>query len=319
MGIVNHKLCDTLAYLKQKLNMKKTFTLIAIMALFFSVRAQQLQNGGFENWTGNNPDNWYNIDALTGQFGLTTDLVQQVTINVPIGTYCVKLLNDSVIIPGQGATVLPGILSAGPLSLSQTEGIVWGKLPYAFRPDSLSFLFKYVPTNADTCGFSYSLTKNGVKVAGQDAGYFLLLPSTANFVRITIPWDYVSTDVPDSLSLVFISSLADNSQKGSTLWLEDVKIIGGGGSVGIEDLQIASAVKVYPNPTSDVVKVSVPEKFVGYTLQIVDVQGRIVAVQSINEVLTSVALTELANGQYFVRILSTDNGVIRQDQITVIK
>lgn len=299
--------------------MKKTFTLIAALVFFWSAQAQQIQNGGFENWTGGNPDNWYNIDALTAQFGLTTDLVQQVTTNVPVGTYCVKLLNDSVVIPGQGATVLPGILSAGPLSISQTEGIIWGKLPYAFRPDSLSFLFKYVPSGADTCAFSYSLTQNGAKVAGMDAGYFLLLPASPNFVRITIPWDYVNSNTPDSMTLVFISSLAESSQKGSTLWLEDVKIIGGGGSVGIEDLQLASTVKVFPNPTSDVVKVSVPDKFVGYTVQIVDAQGRVVAVKPLTEQTTNVNINDLANGQYFTRIISPENGVIRQDQITVIK
>ena len=63
-------------------------TLCIAMLLCVSVKAQIVFSNGFENWTGNVPDNW--VGSLTT---LEPDSILQYTADVHSGSYACRLVN----------------------------------------------------------------------------------------------------------------------------------------------------------------------------------------------------------------------------------
>ncbi|MCS6933928.1 MAG: T9SS type A sorting domain-containing protein [Chitinophagales bacterium] len=300
--------------------MKRIFTtLSAVVGLYYLSFAQlQLQNGGFEQWTGDNPNNWYHIEQLLSNFGLSADLVRKETTGVPQGTACVKLINQTVTVPGQGSIVLPGLISLGQLDFSQSQGIVWGKIPFAARPDTIKFYYKFETAGPDTNGFNFVFSKGGNDIGGSGSNSFFILPPAANFTQVAIPISYSSSQTPDSLSLVIISTLEEDATEGTQLLIDDIRFVyAGGGSVSLQDVLLSGSVRVYPNPASEGLHVNVPAEFIGYVIEIADLQGRVLLSASISDTHNTISLTNIPNGQYVTRIISKDKGIVRTESIQV--
>lgn len=82
-------------------------------------------------------------------------------------------------------------------------------------------------------------------------------------------------------------------------------------AVAIEDAQLAAQVKLYPQPTEDVLNISLPESFGSGDVQIFDLNGAEVARQDVTGVSAEVDVTPLASGMYIVR-LSNDKAVVNK-------
>ena len=67
-----------------------------------------------------------------------------------------------------------------------------------------------------------------------------------------------------------------------------------------------ASVKVYPNPAKNVVSISTKSTI--QSLQLFDVQGRLLEVSTINDVNATLDIASRANGIYFIKI-TTQKGV----------
>ena len=79
------------------------------------------------------------------------------------------------------------------------------------------------------------------------------------------------------------------------------------GALGINEENFA-AMNVYPNPASDAINVSFEAANADYSVDVLDIQGRVIASQVVNNVngtqVVSFATENMAKGNYIVRIAS---------------
>ena len=68
------------------------------------------------------------------------------------------------------------------------------------------------------------------------------------------------------------------------------------------DFEIDKSVKIYPNPTSSIVNIS--GDFNIKSIQLFDVQGRLLQTSLSNDTNTILDLTQKAKGMYFIKVIS---------------
>ena len=76
-------------------------------------------------------------------------------------------------------------------------------------------------------------------------------------------------------------------------------------STGIGDLSIAN-VSVYPNPTSDVIKISMEEITGNTTYRLFTITGRLILVEAIEGDITTVDMSHLESGIYLLQLQEGD-------------
>lgn len=73
---------------------------------------------------------------------------------------------------------------------------------------------------------------------------------------------------------------------------------------GIEDKDINLAFAIYPNPTADFVVLSVQNvNTLNMTYSLCNVEGKLIEKQEVNGSQTTIAMRDLANGIYFIKVL----------------
>lgn len=70
---------------------------------------------------------------------------------------------------------------------------------------------------------------------------------------------------------------------------------------------VDNLISVYPNPVKDVVNITVKNDSILKTIELYDVQGRLLQTQLVNDIFSELNLVERANGMYFIKI-NTDKG-----------
>jgi hypothetical protein len=82
-------------------------------------------------------------------------------------------------------------------------------------------------------------------------------------------------------------------------------------NVGI-DSWLANSVNLYPNPAKEVVNVECRmqnEEWDGATVEVLDVYGKLLQTVEMTSEITSLNVSGLANGMYFVRV-TTEQGAV---------
>lgn len=79
---------------------------------------------------------------------------------------------------------------------------------------------------------------------------------------------------------------------------------------GIEDKDINLSFAIFPNPTADFVVLSVQNANTAYmTYGIYDIEGKLIEKQDVNDSRTTIAMRDLANGIYFIKVLRKSSEV----------
>ncbi len=66
-------------------------------------------------------------------------------------------------------------------------------------------------------------------------------------------------------------------------------------------------ISIYPNPVKDIVNISIKDNSTIKTIELFDLQGRLLQTQLVNDISSELNVTERANGMYFIKI-NTDKG-----------
>jgi len=293
---------------------KKLFFTITTTFFFFNyVNAQNaIPNPGFENWTSagsyDNCTGWGTIDGSISSFCFCTGTAVKTSVAGEFhgGTLAMKLKTLSVF--GQTA---PGIAATGTINTSTQA--VDGGVAYNLLPDSIVGWYRYTPSGTDTGSVDITLSKWNTGTNARDIvahARFSQNASVASYVRFSQPLTYSLTGAPDTMVIVLLSSSTSAPQANSTMWVDDLDLIFNS-TTNIASNHIAnSLVSIYPNPSkgSFVIETGSTEK---QTMQIFDVNGKLVLTQIIND-KTNIDVSGLAEGVYNLNLINSEWFVVNK-------
>jgi hypothetical protein len=232
----------------------KKIVLLSFIAFSFSSHAQQtIPNAGFETWTNSfiyeEPTGWATLNPGIA-LGVPTTVTKSTSAHS--GTYAAKLKTVGADFDGDNVVdTIPGIAFLGTLDIiSQTtnEGI-----PFSGMPDTLAAWTKYnSPSANDQFLIIATLTKWNAALGMRDdiaSATIFSGSNTSVYTRQTAEFTYFSTDTPDTLSLMILSSAGQVPAINAELFVDDISFIYNNTS-NLNESSI-STWSVFPNPATD--------------------------------------------------------------------
>jgi Secretion system C-terminal sorting domain len=277
--------------------------------------AQNVPNGGFENWTTQGtveyPNNWLTTDAISAGQGSPFSL-GTVTKSTErhSGSFAAKMESKTLF----GVT-LPAFLVLGSRFInSNTFGI--GGIPFTGRPGSLQFWYKLTVAANDSAGVYFVLTRGGGTTAQVIGAAAAILPARTGYSQFSLPVSYAAGLAPDSLRLFFVCGTSGVAAS-STLWVDDLALSGAVAAAASAATQ--ATLSIYPNPSTsgEFVLASLQNPAVATApLRLYDAQGRLVRQQPaapLNEAHgRSVDLRGMPAGVYLLHLSTPDGSLTRK-------
>ena len=226
-------------------------------------------------FSGYNFVNWTQVSGFgTNVVGTDPDLIITVTSDKTF------VANFEV---GSGPVITnPTVATNAATSIGQTAATLSATIT---NPDNVTVTAKGFEWKATTGGTYTQVTGTGT---GNNFSYNLsgLTPNTSYTYKAFISFN------------------------GTTVYGDELTFTTQVDSTGIED-RLAAHVKLFPNPTSDVVNVQCTMNNVQLTgeLSVFDVYGKLLQIVSITSEITPVNVSGLADGMYFVRV-TTEKGAV---------
>jgi Secretion system C-terminal sorting domain len=301
--------------------MNRFFTLVFILFCFVQVSAQ-IPNHSLENWTKifnyDNPDDWKTGNGVLALIPGNNRFTVLKT-NFASDLQTAALLKTTYI--AATGEAIPGVLSTATIGVdfNTFEPTFTGGLPFTGRPEFLSFDYMYFPalndsTNApDTGGVFLYLTKfDTVQKVRDTIGFssFSGSDSVASYQTHQLKITYFSADDPDTLIVVFASSVSLESSNDETeLYIDNIQV---SWFTGIKTgfLNKEKAV-VYPNPARDELHVLQT----GYSSEIYfivfDLLGNRVQYMPLINGDNPVDISQLPAGMYVYQILDNNQKLMQ--------
>lgn len=291
----------------------KKMVLIFLLTVNLTVFSQNLLNSSFETWTNKgtyeDPNNWITFNMFS-TFSASYPIGVTKTTDAHTGSYACMLetkLDES------DTSVVSAFLFSG-------TGDVFSGLSYipnTVRPALMSFYYKYLPVNGDTSSMSISLTKWDSLSNSQvqiGSGALSFISSNTNFTLAQIPIEYLSTDAPDTMLIVFATSTGELPQVGTKLTIDEITFSMSG--LSLADLNLISS-SVYPNPAKNEVQFEVANAK-PTELVLTDLNGKIAGCYNLSHAEMKVDVSNLRTGTYLYE-LKENNKTISKGKMNVVK
>lgn len=313
--------------------MKKILVTLLALCFFTFANAQNLSNGGFEEWTNDTiATGWtstFNASTVIDYMGFPVP----VTINYSsahmvteahLGSYAMRIQGQTLL---SGMMQVPGVCHLG---VFDTEAIlntdfdnfdassfnltdyIHGGIEFAQIPTSVSAWIKYYPTG-DTMQMTIIATRwnNGTReiVARGD---YSTSETITDFTLIDIPIDtLIDNATPDTLNIIFTTAQSSECNPESDLIIDDIQL---NFENGITYLNL-NPFTVTPNPTTDFIQIHPAVENVPYQVQLFDVNGKIVWENQslIND--TQIDVQRFTQGVYFLQ--TQQNGKSSSHKIVI--
>jgi hypothetical protein len=288
--------------------------LLAIITLAIGARAaaQAVPNGGMEIWEPQlmgmyeDPQSWGTLNiaaALGGSANVTK------SPDSHSGQYAARL--ETIVVDGGGGMLdtAAGFMMLGEIDFMNSTYVQGA--PFTARPDSLIFWYKYSPAGADNMGVAAELTYwDGSSNQLVASAEWLSATTVGDYVRMSIPFEYESTETPDSLTVIFSSSASEDDASvgypGSVLYVDDISTYTNA-MASVISLKANEAIRVYPNPAKDVLNVTLAKDAV---IEIYNVLGaHVETVRSHSSGTTEIPTSRYNNGVY---LLKTSTGLTQR-------
>jgi hypothetical protein len=315
--------------------MKKIITILSLLGS--SVAFSQIPNNGMETWgTGGflepeGPVNYVSANVFASPLVSTLNPVSVTKgtgADAYSGTFSAKI--TTVKLASNPATgTIPdtvGVLMLGTVSLASSPPLKSGT-PWVQRLNAVEFYYKYSSVNNDNGAMMAYLTKwNGVTRDTLATAGYPITASTSSFTLASSPFNYdtnfPNNTMPDSLHVYFLSSarpwlnsiLVPNAPKvGSALWVDEAVAIGLN-----EKIDLFSMVKVFPNPSSDLVLFRSLNDH-AKKVEIIDINGKLIATGLFLNKEYSLTTEKIINGSYVYLIKDKNNSLLSKGKLEIVK
>lgn len=296
-----------------------TIVLAAVASVTTLVAKAQVPNGNLEAWM----DFSIYEDPDTNGILKTLNIISTFPQNPPVtcfkegnansGQYCAKIVANQVqalniFVPGVLGTVTPFFQPAIGCHLQK---------PYSGRPATFKAFIKYAPVTGDSAEmFSYVLKQNGNNFDTLGIAKKKFLQAINSWQEQVVDFTYTNTtDVGTHISLVFVTSKSYNFSNltgcagsvGSTMYIDDVSLTGYN---GVEEMLFTGEeINVFPNPTDNIVNITITDNLSNAKLSVTDMNGREISSQNVSGNQFTIDVNTLKAGNYLI-ILSQDNKVL---------
>ena len=301
--------------------MKQLFLLLFFISLFTAnTHAQNVPNGGFENWTTHGsgfnvfelPDSWNTTDSISLTQG--NHSVTKETVDYHGANYAMRLtpFTYNVIF------VIPGVATNGRINL--TTLAIEGGTPDTVRHAQLNGWYKFAPVANDSCTIQVTLYKfDGTVRTVVAAGVFGTTTSASVYTPFQVNLTYASGVSPDSVVIAVYSSALGSSHTGTGLLVDDFSFSGIVASTNDKD-DVVHSINVYPVPAKNNLTVQVDlKRNVHTSFEIADVTGRTMIVHQMNASTENINISRLSSGTYFYSLLDEKGLTLTSGKFSVIR
>lgn len=269
-----------------------TFALFVFALYTTNIKAQNLSNSGFENWSmvgfptmtdtidQEMPDNWTPMVSMFGLIFGGEPIEVYKSTDSHTGSYAAKFkINQN----GNGGDLM---------SLSQTNA----------RPDQMRFWYKKsLPSDTVNImvGFGkYNAALDTTEMIGMGQGYLVNIETS--YAEAIMPITFMTNDTPDSM-MVWIDYTSGTP--GGEFLIDDITFT----TIGMEETSAAADFNVYPNPATDAVTIE-HTSIENAQYSIYSISGQEVLSGELNETAlsTTIDLNELQPGMYLLKVNSGD-------------
>lgn len=205
--------------------MQKITLLLFLLCCQYVLAQTTLPNGGFELWTTTtytNPNGWQTLNILSS---LGAPVVAFPSPDAHSGNNALQVQTVSFF-----GNKIPGLCYLGEFDTSNPlNGTKFGK-PFSGQPTYLTGYYKYQPNGVDTGGISLQLWRFNPATNKRDtiaALTLTTLETNTSYTYFKIPLEYSQNIMPDSISLVIVSSSSDPpliGQVGTQLLIDDLAL-----------------------------------------------------------------------------------------------
>ena len=289
--------------------MKQLLLAISIL-IGTSIQAQQIPNGGFENWVqesyGEEPANW-------GEFGLQfLNSISPGSIDSTIvksqdaysGTYAMEIRSKALSgVPTD--TIIPLVM----LNLKNSN-LDSAKMKIDSTLLSLSGYIKQDLVSADSNSTSISVfVYSGGSITGLGAMEFNM--NIVNYTSFDIPIFYFGTIAGDSIEVWITAGNSNAPVPGNIMLLDDFELHYQTAITGIEET-ISSEISVYPNPFNDqlIIELQTPNT---KEFKIYSILGEMVLKGSVSSDINTIDLSNLPANIYFLKMENQSIKLIKQN------
>ncbi|MCH2214586.1 MAG: T9SS type A sorting domain-containing protein [Flavobacteriales bacterium] len=299
--------------------MKFTAFLISICLSLVGISQQQVTNGGFEEINPNVqfpeypfPENWtsYHSTIDWNQYPcIPVPVTGEVTADSYSGDWAIKMQTKGC----EGESVLSGGYFLG--ALNPELPIFYSNI-YTSRPESLSFYYKFNSVENDSARYYLSLMNYDTVTPGltvleriDTVGFVsgFLSENIDSYTQVVAPIEYLSEDFPLYISIGFLSGVGClsniNCSEGTTLWVDQVELLGESLNVQGQDLSERS-ISLYPNPANNSFRISWKNDAEPRKLILFDYLGR--EIKRWSEIEESYSLEGLDSGTYMIGIETSE-------------
>lgn len=290
--------------------MKKTFTLFCISALwgYGSLSAQtQIDNG--------NLDSWNNMGSYEEPAGTMLKTLNSLTsLGVPVTVTKTSDAKSNLAAELKSNTLvalnifIPGVLAT--IQVQTAPPAAFLGVPFTEKPARFKGWYKYSPVQGDSAEILIALMKrNGAVRDTVGRAAMKIKNSVAAYTPFDMPITYYSTtQVPDSLIILCVSSagynfsnlLACAGKNNSTLWVDELELEY---SSGLSESYPGLPMRLWPNPTHDVLHLGVEGWQAGALLVITDATGRQVAQHAATQWPFTLNMQGFPAGPYHLKLI----------------
>jgi len=290
--------------------MKKFYIVLFLFFAVSTIITAQIPNSGFETWenyyddgygctppynTYEKPDFWVGSlpdDCQTFSFSLEKN---NESYPSETGQFSLKIQPDI-------DNGVRGVALSNDAADPMTNWIPQPSFAINYRPESLYLYYKCFPYGGDTIVARIYFYKNG-EIIGDP--FWGTTQTVSDWTPLEIPMTYNNSDIPDSATIYFVTG-AYIQHSESILYIDNLSFDGFISSAP-DIISLNPDFKLYPNPASDYVNLSVTD----YTdedlkINIYNVIGALVRSESLFQDQKRIDVSELCNGIYVFEIRSKD-------------
>ncbi len=174
------------------------------------------------------------------------------------------------------------------------KGHIWNSAVKISQTYSVSGL--KILASANYCADTISILTNTIDT-------FKILPLSPGYYSFVYTLNKYSSSNPPTLTCDLLSNTGISNKDSILIWVDK--------STSIGESQTESSINIFPNPVSDKLTALIADKSIKQNsiIRIVNIQGKILLTQSIENEKEEINVTELPNGFYIFQLV-IDNQVI---------